>query len=69
MSKGIATQEAGWYVISAHGSDGTPGIDDVAFVAIRPENTHTQTAFGPFDAEEAARAFVASLHKGGEEAA
>lgn len=41
----------GWYVVSQHGSDGTPG----------PENTHTQTAFGPFATEGEAEAFKAKL--------
>ena len=57
----MITVEPGYYVVCRHGSDGTPGIDSVEWREERPENSQTQTAFGPFATEEEAEAFKAKL--------
>jgi len=53
--------DAGWYVLSLHGSDGTPGIDRVEYYATPPESNATQTAYGPYEIREAAEAFREKL--------
>ena len=59
--EGDNAMEPSYYVISQHGSDGSAGIDSVAWCAERPANSQTQTAFGPFVTEKEAETFKAKL--------
>jgi hypothetical protein len=43
--------EPGWYIISQHGNDGTPGSDQIVWASHRQPCSQTQTVMGPYVTE------------------